>query len=123
MKYVLDSSFAFNWLVPELNTDKALRLLDDYQRSIHDLLSPDILPVEVTHALTRAERQGLVTPAQGSHLFLDLMDQVPTPFLPLRVAAGLRNLVRAARRCLRLRLRCSRGANRLRTRHGRRSAR
>ena len=85
MKYVLDSSVAFKWLVPELNTDKALRLLDDYQKAIHDLLSPDILPVETTHALTRAERQGRVTPAQGNQLFIDLMDQVPTlhSYLPL----------------------------------------
>jgi predicted nucleic acid-binding protein len=85
MKYVLDSSVAFKWLVPELNTDKALRLLDDYQNAIHDLLSPDILPVEATHALTRAERQGRVTPAQGNQLFIDLMDQVPAlhSYLPL----------------------------------------
>ena len=85
MKYVLDSSVAFKWLVPELNTNKALRLLDDYQKAIHDLLSPDILPVEATHALTRAERQGRVTPAQGNQLFIDLMDQVPTlhSYLPL----------------------------------------
>jgi predicted nucleic acid-binding protein len=85
MKYVLDSSVAFKWLVPEADTDKALRLLDDYQKGIHDLLSPDILPVETTHALTRAERQGRVTPAQGQQLFIDLMDQVPTlhAYLPL----------------------------------------
>ncbi|MBI3821219.1 MAG: type II toxin-antitoxin system VapC family toxin [Planctomycetes bacterium] len=78
MKYVVDSSVAFKWLVPEIDTDKALRLLDDYQNGIHELLSPDILPVETTHALTRAERQGRVTPAQGSQLFIDFMDQVPT---------------------------------------------
>src|SRR6202790_4379180 len=85
MKYVLDSSVAFKWLFPEANTDKALRLLGAYQNAIHDLLSPDILPVETTHALTRAERQGRVTPAQGNQLFIDLMDQVPTlyPHLPL----------------------------------------
>lgn len=85
MKYVLDASVAFKWLVPEVDTDKALRLLDDYQNAIHDLLSPDFLPVETTHALTRAERQGRVTAAQGSQLFLDLMDQVPAlhPYLPL----------------------------------------
>ena len=85
MKYVLDSSVAFKWLVPEVDTDKALRLLDDYQHDVHDLLSPDILPVETTHALTRAERQGRVTAAQGSRLFIDLMNQVPNlhPYLLL----------------------------------------
>src|ERR1700676_162036 len=85
MKYVLDSSVAFKWLFPEANTDKALRLLGAYQNAIHDLLSPDILPVETTHALTRAERQGRVTPARGMQLFIDLLNQLPQlhPFLPL----------------------------------------
>jgi len=85
MKYVLDSSVAFKWLVPEVDTDTALRLLDDYQQAIHDLLAPDILPVEATHALTRAQRQGRVTPAQGNQLFIDLLDQLPTlhSYLPL----------------------------------------
>ncbi len=44
MKYVLDSSVAFKWLVPEINSYKALRLLDDYQKGIHDLLSLDSTP-------------------------------------------------------------------------------
>ena len=39
MKYVLDSSVAFKWLVPELDTDKALRLLDDYQKAIQKVTS------------------------------------------------------------------------------------
>ena len=30
MKVVLDSSVGFKWLVPELHSDKALRLRDDY---------------------------------------------------------------------------------------------
>ncbi len=56
MMYLLDSSVAFKWLVPEVDTDKALRLLDDADAGIHDLIVPDIFPVEVVHALTRAER-------------------------------------------------------------------
>jgi predicted nucleic acid-binding protein len=85
MKYVLDSSVAFKWLVHEVDTDKALQLLDDYQNALHELLSPDILPVETTHALTRAERQGRVTTAQGNLLFIALLDQLPPlhPYLPL----------------------------------------
>ena len=77
MKYVVDSSVVFKWLAPELDTDKALRLLDGFQKAIHELLAPDILPVETTHALTRAERQGRVTPARGSQLFIDLLNQLP----------------------------------------------
>lgn len=57
MKYVLDASVAFKWLVTEADSVKALRLRDDFRNGIHELLAPDVLPIEVAHALTRAERQ------------------------------------------------------------------
>ena len=68
MKYVLDSSIGFKTLVPEALTDKAELLLQDYKNAVHELLSPDVYPVEVIHALTRAERQGRITPAEGGKL-------------------------------------------------------
>jgi predicted nucleic acid-binding protein len=61
MKYVLDSCVAFKWVGPEADTDKALRLRDDTRAGLHELLAPDVFPVEVAHALTRAERQGRIT--------------------------------------------------------------
>src|SRR5205823_3964169 len=57
MKYVVDSSVVFKWVVPEADTDKALLLRDDFRNAVHDLLAPDVFPIEVAHALTRAERQ------------------------------------------------------------------
>jgi predicted nucleic acid-binding protein len=57
MRYVLDSSVAFKWLVPEMDTPKALRLRNDFRNGVHDLIAPDNFPVETIHALTRAERQ------------------------------------------------------------------
>ncbi len=85
MIFVLDSSVAFKWLVPEADTPKALRLLDDFDNGIHDLIAPDILPVEAVHALTRAERQGRITPAEGAVLIKDLFKHLPPlhPYLPL----------------------------------------
>ena len=47
MKYVLDASVAFKWLVSEADSDKALRLRDDFRNGSHELLAPDILPIEV----------------------------------------------------------------------------
>ena len=73
MKSVVDSSVAVKWLVPEPDTPKALRLRADFQAGVLQLIAPDVLPIEVTHALTRAQRQGRVTPAQGRLLFLDMM--------------------------------------------------
>ena len=57
MKYVLDSSVAVKWILTEVDSDKALNLRDDARAAIHELLSPDIFPIECGHALTRAERQ------------------------------------------------------------------
>ncbi len=39
MKRVLDSSVGFKWVVPELHSDKALRLRDDYRNGIVELVA------------------------------------------------------------------------------------
>jgi predicted nucleic acid-binding protein len=85
MKFVLDSSVAFKWVVPELHSDKALRLRSDFLASVHELLSPDVFPGEVGHALTRAERQGRITLGEALRLWTDAMIRSPrlVPSLPL----------------------------------------
>jgi predicted nucleic acid-binding protein len=65
MRYVLDASVAFKWVVPEIHTDKSLLLRDDLNNGIHDLHSPDVFASEVAHALTRAERQKRITSGQA----------------------------------------------------------
>jgi predicted nucleic acid-binding protein len=87
MKYVLDSSVAFKWLVPEIDTDKAIRVRDEFCAARMELIAPDFFPIETTHALTRAERQGRVTPVQGSLLLKDFLKTLPRlqshlPLLP-----------------------------------------
>ncbi len=67
MKYVLDSCVGFKWLVVEHDTDKARKLRDEYCQAVHDLIAPDVFPVEVAHALTRAERQGRGSPRRRGH--------------------------------------------------------
>ena len=77
MRYVLDFSVAFKWVVPELHSDKALRLRADFQAGIHELLAPDIFPGELGHALTRAERQGRITIGEALRLWSDVMTTAP----------------------------------------------
>jgi predicted nucleic acid-binding protein len=77
MKYVLDSCVAFKWLVPEVGTPKALQIRDDFSKATVELLAPDVFPAETTHALTRAERQKRITPAQGALLLKDLLKYLP----------------------------------------------
>ena len=85
MRYVLDSNVGLKWLLPEADSDKALLIRDDYRRQVHDLIAPDVFPVEVAHSLTRAERQGRITPAEGRSHFGDMIATLPMlhPYLPL----------------------------------------
>ncbi len=85
MRYVLDSSVAFKWEIAETDSDKAIRLRDEARQGRHQLLAPDVFPVEVAHALTRAERQGRVSAADGWRLWLGIMVDAPAlvNYLPL----------------------------------------
>ena len=51
MKAILDSSVAFKVVVPEEHSDKATSLMKEYRNGFHQLLAPDIFPVELAHAL------------------------------------------------------------------------
>ena len=85
MIYVLDSSVAFKWHVREDGSDQALRVRDEFVKGLHALLSPDVFPVEIAHALTRAERQGRITPTDGALHLQDTLAMLPDlyPDLPL----------------------------------------
>ena len=85
MRYVLDSSVALKWFLAEPDSGKALRLRDDARAGVHELLAPDVFAVEITHAITRAEPAGRITPAEGSSFVADLLTELPVlhPSLPL----------------------------------------
>jgi predicted nucleic acid-binding protein len=87
MKYVLDSCVAFKTLLAEQYSDKAQRLSEEYQNSVHELICPDVFPTEIAHGITRAERQGRITPTEGALLLADLLNRLPAihaslPLLP-----------------------------------------
>ena len=66
MKYVLDSNVALKWVLPETDDDKAVKIRDEFGQGIHQLLSPDVFPIEVAHSLARAERRGDIKQGEGS---------------------------------------------------------
>jgi predicted nucleic acid-binding protein len=91
MRYVLDASVAFKWVVSEIQTDKALLLRDDLKNGIHDLYSPEIFATEVAHALTHAERQKRITVGQALALWTDVLSTPPQlhptyPLLPRAIS-------------------------------------
>jgi predicted nucleic acid-binding protein len=78
MKYVLDSCVALKWYLPEADSAKALQLRADFLAAVHELFAPDIFPIECAHALTRAERQGILAVGDAdTHLVQLLRVSVP----------------------------------------------
>ncbi|HVA51027.1 MAG TPA: type II toxin-antitoxin system VapC family toxin [Pirellulales bacterium] len=77
MKYVLDSSVALKWVLPEPDSAKAMQLRTDFQNRVHDLVAPNIFYVEVAHALTRAERQRRIAVSSGWRLWRTIMVDCP----------------------------------------------
>ena len=87
MKFALDACIALKVVLPEPDSDLARALMEDYKNRVHDLIAPDTLPVEVAHAMTRAERQGVLLPADGFHRFQQFTAAMPKlhdykPLLP-----------------------------------------
>jgi predicted nucleic acid-binding protein len=61
MRYILDASAALCWVLPRPNLGKALQLQADFQNAIHELIAPSIFSGEVASALTKAERQKIIS--------------------------------------------------------------
>src|SRR4051794_31357084 len=94
MKYVIDTSVAFKWVVTEVDSDKAIRLRDDFNNALHDLLAPDLFPTEIANALAVAERGGRIKPGEGGTFFADVLKNSPLlqlaiPLLPQSVYDSL----------------------------------
>jgi predicted nucleic acid-binding protein len=77
MKYILDASTALKWELPEQDSDKALRLRDEFKQSIHELISPDIFALEVANSLARQERNGLIANGQAAHHLATILLDCP----------------------------------------------
>jgi predicted nucleic acid-binding protein len=80
MRRVLDASVALKWALPEVDSDRALHLRDDFRNSAVELLAPDIFPAEIGHALARAERRGIISPPLGSVFLADILATPPQLF-------------------------------------------
>jgi predicted nucleic acid-binding protein len=91
MKYVLDSSVALKWVLPEADSAKAIRLRDESKNGIHELLAPDIFLAEVANGPASAERQGRIKTGESALLLHDIVRAAPvlhpTPPLLLRAMA------------------------------------
>jgi predicted nucleic acid-binding protein len=85
MKLVLDASVGLKAVLEEEHSDLARRLMEEFRKGVHELIAPDVYPIECGHALTRAERKKLIGVGDSSTLFEELMASCPElkPSLPL----------------------------------------
>src|SRR5206468_2341056 len=85
MKYVLDASVALKWVLDEPDSAKAKRFRDEFRQQAHELLSPDIFPVELAHVLAKTERRGVIPHGQAAKLLAKILSPPPRlhPYLPL----------------------------------------
>ena len=78
MKYVLDSSVALKWVLPEPESAIALRLRDDYNNGMHALIAPDLFMPEIANGLAAAERQRRIKTGEAILLLHDVVRSAPT---------------------------------------------
>lgn len=78
-RYVIDSSVAVKWFVPEVHSSAAARLLEDS----HELFAPDFLPIELANVIWKKRRQGELSPEE-SEAILRLV-----PATPLQLCTSL----------------------------------
>jgi predicted nucleic acid-binding protein len=90
MKYVLDSSAALPWVLPEKDSTKAIQLRDDARIAVHQLLAPNIFPAEVFNALLKAERTKRINVGEAKTLYASIGADIPAlhTYLPLMARAG-----------------------------------
>ena len=100
MRYVLDSSVALKVVLPEAESGRAIRLLDEYANAIHHLIAPDLFTSELANGLVSAERQGRIKPGEAALLLCDLQLNAPvffptSPLLPrgMEIALATRHAV------------------------------
>ncbi|HYV37652.1 MAG TPA: type II toxin-antitoxin system VapC family toxin [Gemmataceae bacterium] len=77
MKYVVDCSTAFKWVVQEFDSSTAIQLRNDFKAGIHELLAPDLFPTEVANALLMAERRKRIQPGDSTLFLLDILQTLP----------------------------------------------
>jgi predicted nucleic acid-binding protein len=81
-----------------LSWGEPLAIRNDFRNQLHELLAPDIFAVEIAHALTRAERKGIIKTPQAIRLLTDVLS-TPLPLQPYRPLLPRAMAISSALRC------------------------
>jgi len=80
--FVVDASVVIKWLVPEIHSDAARRLLAYH----HDYIAPDLLFAETAKTIWKKVRRGEVSHPDGERLVADV-ERVAVETFPSRALA------------------------------------
>jgi predicted nucleic acid-binding protein len=80
---VADSSVVVKWVMPETDSDRALRLLTDLSRRGERVIVLDLAFVEVGNAIWKRCHRGLAT-AEEAEGMLDVLERLPLAIEPAR---------------------------------------
>jgi predicted nucleic acid-binding protein len=72
-RYIVDSSVGLKAVIPEKDSDKAIAL----QEAGHELLAPDIYPLEAAHVISKLFRQRKITEDEAHRILEDILDARP----------------------------------------------
>jgi predicted nucleic acid-binding protein len=72
---VVDASVAVKWILPEEDTERALRLQESYQDEEIDLISPYLVVSEVANVVWKRQRRGDFSAAVAQRVFLQFREQ------------------------------------------------
>lgn len=85
MNFVLDASVAAKWLVTEEDSERARKLLSEWDRGKANLTAPDLILPEVASVLWKRAQRG----ALPSSVARDLFRQLESLGLPMSPSGGL----------------------------------
>jgi predicted nucleic acid-binding protein len=75
LQYVLDANVVVKWFIPEVNSDKADRLLADFRNHRLDIICPDVLVSEVGNTLwKRSVKTKDISVADAASSYTDFLD-------------------------------------------------
>ena len=73
------------WVLTEVDSDKARHPRAEFQNQIHELIAPDVFPVEVAHGRAKAGRRRVIPQGDADRLLTNVLSTPPHfhPYLPL----------------------------------------
>ena len=74
MQYVLDANVVVKWFIPEVDSDKADRLLADFRNHRLDIIAPDVLVSEVGNTLWKRSVKKDISVADAASSYTDFLD-------------------------------------------------